>query len=108
VSLFSVFLSEKRIIVSPGPSAPAIFSTVNPPLRTSPDPAVFPAGLPYRHHPIRAQSGLRLLPSHPKRSPYRAPFTNTLKSGLFSKSGKIKRSHRLVLRVVFGVGWVFC
>lgn len=76
-----------------------------------PDPVMIPpstVGLPYRPHLIRAQYGLRLPFSHPKRSPYRAPFTNTRKLGLFSKSDKIKRFHIRVLRAVFGVGWVFC
>ena len=58
--------------------------------------------------PIRAQYGLRLSLSNPKRSPYRAPFTNTLKSALFLKSGEIKRLYKRVLRGVFGPGWVFC
>jgi hypothetical protein len=62
----------------------------------------------YGDPPIRAQFGLRSPLSNPKISPYRAPFKNNLKSGLFLKSGEIKRSYKHVLRAVFGPGWVFC
>ena len=67
--------------------------------------------LPHSDHPnlIRARSGLRLIPDASKRSPYRAPFQNVPKSGLFLKSDEIKRSRIAILRADLimdrGLGW---
>ena len=44
------------------------------------------------HTLIRAQSEPRLPLLLPKISPYRAPFKNNLKSGLFSEMDEIKRT----------------
>ena len=61
----------------------------------------------YRPDTIRAQFEPHSPFDHPKRSPYRAPFLNTLKSAVFCQSDELKQPHIAVLRPDSGPGWVF-